>query len=562
MKKLSLSILLVLLFAVISFSYEIFPFHMVEKGMKGYGITRWNNNELKKFNLEVIGALRSNPKSGVIIARIEDEEISNTGVVAGMSGSPVYIDGKIVGAVAFTWSFLKEPLVGITPIEEMLKLKEYEQKTVSLPSDLKYTTPLLLSGVSKQTREFLEEKLKDKNLLLIDSFSSFKMRYNDEKSETKTKENPFKDGDAIGLNLVSGDMEITAIGTITLVDGEKIFGLGHPAFSGGKAEIPISEVEILKVVPRQNLSFKIGIPKNTVGSTEFDGSSGIFAKLGKTPKTLKLTVNVNNEIYRYNLANVKELFSTLLSTVVSESILRTEGTFGEGNIEVDCNIKFRFENSEEKLSLDFKDIIPTYQKGIGYSLSMSDVTSIIEFLVYNPLFKAEIDSINVSINTKPVDVGFIVFIVPSKQEVSPGEKVKVTVGIKKFRDEVITREFELKIPNWVKPGTKITIGGTNKANRTIQKITSFPESMVFDSYEKLYKFVYEDLRVEKLLVFVEIPSPNFAIGGYTYNLLPNYLSTSFLSTPRTKNTIPFFIEEENTEDFPISGIVTTSILVK
>ncbi|MGC8964439.1 MAG: SpoIVB peptidase S55 domain-containing protein [Brevinematia bacterium] len=566
MTKKVLIIILFLISVRSSFGYEILPFEKLEKGMKGYSLTRWNNNEVKRFNIEVIGTLRNNPKSGVVIAKINDEEISKTGVVAGMSGSPVYIDGKLAGAIAFTWNFLKEPIVGITPIEEMIKLRDYEEKTVSLPSDFKYTTPILLSGLSKQTKEFLEEKFKDKNLTLIDSFSLFLSRYSQNKSlpeENKIiKENPFKEGDAIGINLVSGDVEITAIGTVTLVESNKIFGLGHPAFLGGKVEIPVSEVEILTIVPRQDISFKVGIPKNIVGTMKFDGSSGIFAEIGQIPKTIELSVNVDNELYYYNIANVKELFPTLLPAVLSESILRTKGIFGEGNIEINCNIGFKFEGVENKFSIDFKDIIPVYSKNIGYSLSISDVASIIDFLIYNPVFKANIDKIHVSINTKPVDIGFITFIIPSKQEVSPGEKLKITVGIKKFRDEIITREFELKIPNWVKPGTKITIGAMNKATRAIQKLTSFPESMTFDTYEKLYKFIYQDLRVEKLLVFVEIPSVNFAIGGYTYNLLPNYLSTSFLSNPKNKNTIPYTIEEESLEDFPITGSASTYIFVK
>ncbi|MGB9620926.1 MAG: SpoIVB peptidase S55 domain-containing protein, partial [Brevinematia bacterium] len=252
MTKKVLIIILFLISVRSSFGYEILPFEKLEKGMKGYGLTRWNNNEVKRFNIEVIGTLRNNPKSGVVIAKINDEEISKTGVVAGMSGSPVYIDGKLAGAIAFTWNFLKEPIVGITPIEEMIKLRDYEEKTVSLPSDFKYTTPILLSGLSKQTKEFLEEKFKDKNLTLIDSFSLFLSRYSQNKSlpeENKIiKENPFKEGDAIGINLVSGDVEITAIGTVTLVESNKIFGLGHPAFLGGKVEIPVSEVEILTIV--------------------------------------------------------------------------------------------------------------------------------------------------------------------------------------------------------------------------------------------------------------------------------------------------------------------------
>lgn len=527
----------------------------VKSGQRGIGVTRWNNNTLKEFSFEVIGVFKSSPKSGVIIARIDDEEIRSTGVVAGMSGSPVYIDNKLVGAVAFTWTFLKEPIVGITPIEDMISLENYLNNYVSLPSDLKYVTPILLSGASRTTKSLIERTLKD-NFIIIDSFSSFGLR-----SEAEPR--GFKPGDGIGINLVSGDMELTAIGTVSYVDGDKVFALGHPAFLGGKTSVPISEVDIVTIVPRQNLSFKLGVPKQIVGSMEFDGSSGIFGIVGKTAPTVKVFIDVDGQYsYKYQIAKVSGILSSLVSATITESVLKSKGIFGEGNVRLDCRVSFKFEGVDKKYNIDFSDIIPVYQMGYGYAISILDVNSILDFLIYNPIFKVDMQELRVNIQTEPIDVGFVVFVIPSKVAVSPGEDIRVTVGIKKFRDQITTREFYLKIPSWVQSGTRINIGAMNRASRTIQKLNSFPETIVFDTYEKLYNFISQDLRTDKLVLYVEIPSSGYASSGYTYNLLPNYLSTVFNISPKSKNVIPFILEEETLEDFPIGGVATTSIFVR
>ncbi|MCS7298624.1 MAG: SpoIVB peptidase S55 domain-containing protein [Spirochaetia bacterium] len=527
----------------------------VKSGQKGIGITRWNNNTLKEFSFEVIGVFKNSPKSGVIIARIDDEEIRSTGVVAGMSGSPVYIDNKLVGAVAFTWTFLKEPIVGITPIEDMITLENYLKNYVSLPGDLKYVTPILLSGASKITKSLIESTMKD-NFLIIDSFSSFGLKY-------ETAQRGFKPGDAIGINLVSGDMELTAIGTVSYVDGDKVFALGHPAFLGGKTSVPISEVDIVTIVPRQSLSFKLGVPKQIVGSMEFDGSSGIFGIVGKTAPTIKVFIDVDGQYsYKYQIAKVSGILSSLVSATITESVLKSKGIFGEGNVKLDCRVSFKFEGVDKKYNIDFSDIIPVYQMGYGYAISILDVNSILDFLIYNPIFSVDIEEVRVRIETEPIDVGFVAFVIPSKVVVSPGEDIRVTVGIKKFRDQIITRDFNLKIPSWVQSGTRINIGAINRASRTIQKLNLFPETIVFDTYEKLYNFISQDLRTDKLVLYVEIPSSGYASSGYTYNLLPNYLSTVFNISPKSKNIIPFILEEEVLEDFPIGGFATTSIFVR
>ncbi len=529
-------------------------------GKRGIAVTRWSSNTLKSFEVEFIGTVKSSPKSYVIIAKTKDEEISKTGVAAGMSGSPVYVDGKIIGAVAFTWSFLKEPIFGITPIEDMLELQKYIDKVTSKPEDLTYSMPIFLSGVSEEVKEFLKGQFKVKNLLFIDNFS--KVIPENVNENTKLTNN-IEPGDALGIILVSGDIEISAIGTVTYVEGNKIFALGHPAFLGGNYEIPISRAEVLSVIPRQNLSFKLAVPGEIVGSMKFDGNSGIFAELGKIPKMIDVSVAVDGKyLYKYQIANVPELLPGLISAVLQESILKSQGRFGENNIELYTRIGFRFENIDREFDLEFRDIIPTFVSEYGYLVSIDSVSQLANFILRNPLLKANINSISTSIKTKPVDIDFITSLIVSKQKVSPGDKIKVTVVMKKFRGEFSFSEFTFNIPIWVKKGTRITFSAMNMATRTIYEMSKYPEMFSFNTYEDLRRFISEDLRVDKLSVNMEIPNSSVAMGGIRFDVLPDFLNNAIFSIGRSKNVVPFTISQTEMIYSAISGTSFVQVVVE
>jgi hypothetical protein len=564
MKKFVITIIGIL-FANVSFGVgDFLQLDEITNGQKGYGITTWSGNQVKKFDIEVVGVLKSTPKSGVVIVKSDDEDLKKVGVVAGMSGSPVYIDGKLFGAVAFTWDFLKEPIFGVTPISDMLELEKYQKGYVNLPQDLRYVVPLLISGVSKEVRPLLNSCFSNYGVELIDSFSYFRV-HNDTGEGARSNNFSFKPGDAIGINLVTGDLELTAVGTVTYVDGDKVFALGHPAFSGGNVEIPISTVDVLSIVPKQDISFKLGTSKEIVGELKFDGSTGIYAKVGSIPKMVDVSVNVDDDyLYRYKIAKVQDLFPQLLGVVLGESITRSKGIFGEGNVEVSTLVNFSIGTGilRNNFSVNYNDIIPVYKLEIGYYSALTDVVSLISFLNYNPSFKVDIDSVHVDIKSKDLDAGFIVFVVPSKSQVSRGEDVKVSVGIKKFRGDIEIKEFYFRVPAWVQSGTKITLGASSKLTRTLQILSTYSEYMSLDTYEKLYNFVSESLRVDKLIVYMDIPSPNVASGGNVLNLLPMYLIPTVVSDIKNKNFIPYMIETEESESYPFVGLSTAQIVVK
>ncbi len=536
----------------------------VTNGQRGYGVTVWSGNQLKRFNVEVVGVLKVNPKSGVIIAKSDDEELKRVGVVAGMSGSPVYIGDKLLGAVAFTWTYLKEPMFGITHISDMLDLEKYQKKYVSLPRDLSYVVPLLASGVSREVRHVLNNCFSNYNVELIDSFSYFRVSSRGSKVNRKG-EVVFKPGDPIGINLVTGDMELTAVGTVTYVKENKVFALGHPAFLAGDVEIPVSTVDVFDVVPRQSLSFKLGVPKELVGTMKFDGSSGVYAEVGSIPEMVGVSVNVDDEyLYRYNVAKVKDLLPQLVEVVFKESLVRSKGVFGEGNIWLTTTVSFSVSSGflKNDFSLTFNDILPVYNLGVGYYYALSDVVSLLGFLNYNPSFKVDISKVHIDVSTKELDAGFIVFVVPSKTQVGRGEEIGVKVGIKKFRGDVEVRELTFRVPTWVQSGTRITLGATSKLFRTLQLLSTYSEYLTLDTYDKLYNFISESLRVDKLVVYMDVPSPNVASGGNVFSLIPLHLMPTLLGEMKGKNLLPYMVEKEEVGAYPFIGFATSQVLVK
>src|SRR5207253_1172541 len=156
----SLSILTVLLAATLA--ADTMPLSQIQKGMRGYGVTVFEGNRLEKFDVEILGVLHNiGPRQDLILAKIDSPMVQRAGVIAGMSGSPVYIDGKVIGALAYSWQFAKEPVAGITPIEEMLKIADLGTNTgaVVVAATPRMTGAEFLGAIANQKTTELFEKL-------------------------------------------------------------------------------------------------------------------------------------------------------------------------------------------------------------------------------------------------------------------------------------------------------------------------------------------------------------------------------------------------------------------
>jgi hypothetical protein len=264
------------------------PLADVRPGMVGQALTVFQGTKPEPFKVRVVSVMRNFlPKQDVILIRAEDPRVEFSGIVAGMSGSPVYIDGKLVGAIAYAWSFAKEPLGGVTPIESMLAERRRPRRaeketyverlrgssgtpdalarglglpplgpttTLGEPHLLRASVPLSVSGFTARTVAELTDELRPTGLVPLQAGGG--------RRPGPPAAGHVEPGSAIGVELVRGDMSMVATGTVTYVNGSDILAFGHPLFGIGEVYLPLVDAEIHAFLPSLSQSFKMSSPLN------------------------------------------------------------------------------------------------------------------------------------------------------------------------------------------------------------------------------------------------------------------------------------------------------------
>ncbi len=363
---------------------RLFPLEDVRPGMKGTARTVFNGTEPEEFGVEILGVLPGfpAPRQSAIIARLTGKNVERTSVFAGMSGSPVYIDGKLVGAIAFSFPFSKEPIAGITPIKQMIDIFESGSGGRTLaprePRPVSFTqlaatewkmnwpkqavtgapliapvsagsplvsllgqqyqpiaTPVVFGGISQESLQLFSTQLMANGLLPVSGAGGAASIT----PLAPVNEKTLAPGTSVSVQLVRGDYSIAASGTVTFRDGNRIYAFGHPFLSLGAADMPMTEASVVTVIPNTNNSFKLAVPGQMVGSISQDRATGIYGQLGQSPKMIPVRINLHTsrdrtETYNYEVANDSFLTPLLLNMTVYNTITSSERSLGDSTISV------------------------------------------------------------------------------------------------------------------------------------------------------------------------------------------------------------------------------------
>jgi hypothetical protein len=375
---------------------NLLPIEDVRAGMKGYGMTVFQGSKPERFEVEVLGILNGipNPKQCSVIARLSGPLVDRTGVFAGMSGSPVYIDGKLVGAVAFTFPFSKEPIAGITPIKYMIENfdrgkdqqpgsgKNISFNTLIAKADemsrpasaargtglgaesafasgasagaamIPIATPVSFSGIPQPVIDYFAGDLKKLGIQPIAGVSGG----SNLAPMTPSNGDTLTPGSSVNVELVRGDFTIDAAGTVTYRDGDRIYAFGHPFLSSGVTSWPMAESSVITVVPNINNSFKLATGGNLVGSINQDRSTGIYGQLGNQPHMIPVHITVHtsrDKTEKYNFEIVCDTFLTplLMKLTTFAAVTATERQLGSqtinlvGHISIDGQPDVRLDNA-------------------------------------------------------------------------------------------------------------------------------------------------------------------------------------------------------------------------
>src|SRR6267378_1947804 len=409
MKRFSLALLAVLTVAAVFGSAlaqektasgsRLFPVEELRPGMKGVARTVFTGAQPEEFGVEILGVLPGfpGPHQSAIIARLSGNKVDKTGVFAGMSGSPVFIDGRLVGAIAFSFPFSKEPIAGITPIKQMIDIFEKgpanqterirEPRLVSfaqlaatdwkmaLPKPavagaaliapvgtgspllplmgqqmIPIATPVVFGGISQDTLSLFSSQLMANGLLPVSGVGGAAAITPLAEANEKT----LLPGTSISVQLVRGDYSIAASGTVTDRDGDRIYAFGHPFLSLGSSQMPMTEASVVTVIPNVNNSFKLAVPGQMVGTISQDRATGIFGQLGVAPKMIPVKINLHTsrdriETFSYEIANDSFLTPLLLNITIFNTITSSERALGDSTISIKGEIKVK---GQDAISVD------------------------------------------------------------------------------------------------------------------------------------------------------------------------------------------------------------------
>jgi hypothetical protein len=464
-------------------------------GMKGTGRTVIKGTKIETFEAEILGVLKNtSPGRDMVLARLSGLNLEKTGIIAGMSGSPVTIDGKLVGAVAFGWQFGKEPIAGLTPFAQMrsyveafevrdraekeprriglgkpLNIGGQSFRTVAVASSFDLPekmsanagasdelwmtplqTPVAASGFSAHSLKLFREQFGQTGLLPVMGGAAPAKILDEEKNVA------IEPGSALCLAMITGDFDMSGIGTTTFVEGDRVYGWGHPFMGLGTCEFPMLTGYIHTVYPRQTVSFKMGSPMKTVGVVNADVSTCIAGWLNRKPDMVPVKLSVRREVGEMRTFNVqivrqRSLFASLLYTALTNAI-DMEGELPD-EMTADLEVKIEMEGREPIVLRDtFSG--SSVSGGRAPSSLYLPIAQIAGSIQNNPFGEARIKSIECQ---TVVRTGRITAEVESIEldadTVAPGDTLRASVQLRPYKGEPVRQRIEMKIPRDLPEGT-------------------------------------------------------------------------------------------------------------
>lgn len=438
-------------------SQEIMGLNQIKPGMEGIGKTVFHGFKVETFKVKVIDILKDQGLNrDLILVKTGGEQIDQIGgIAAGMSGSPVYINGKLIGAIGYGWQFSDHHYALVTPIEQMLALFENtdEDKEVIFKNE-RLQTPLFVSGLTGRSFEKLKEELAPLGMRLLQGGGL-----------TEVGENSFslEPGSAIAVLLARGDVNVASIGTLTYMNDNRILAFGHPFYNKGEVSYLLSGAYINGIIPSSQQPFKLGSPTSKlIGTITEDRGSGIVGELNRYPKIIPLRINVvDKELARKNNVNVQlvrdeSLLTPLATNIALQTIDSTLDRIGRGTARVKIKV---MGHGLPELEVIRENIY--YSQGDIAAISIADFNQLINLISSNPFKKINLIDIYLEIEVSKEDkVALVQEARVLNEKIYPGDSVEIEVTIHPYRDEPFTRTVNIKLPEDIEPGlTSLVIEG-------------------------------------------------------------------------------------------------------
>ena len=574
----------------------IFPLADLKPGMKGVGRTVFANQKMETFDVEIIGALENTaPKQTMVMARLTGGPLANTGVIAGMSGSPVYIDGKLLGAVAFGFAFSKEAIAGITPYVEMTglsRLNDILLRASTTPGGAEMRPiPLRMSGlpmpidsgtlVSKFTEALRAVGSNAKASAGVAGLSplpiplsvsglsgaafdvakglfspmGFAPMQVPAKGKAPGPLPPLEPGGPVAVSLIQGDFDFSATGTVTHIDKDAVYAFGHPFFGIGPIDFPMRQAWVYDVFPSLNQSFKIASAHETIGRFQQDRATGISGKMGPGPRMIPVKVSLQNrpgvrQDYSFSVVQ-DDLFTPLTVYASVLSVLQgQERVAGASTVSLDATVNFT--------SIPSMRLQDQFAEGQPGAMAAGLVGSAISFVMNNEFRRVSLESVTVNLvakeaqDTATIDRAWI----ENDGPVHPGDTVPVKVSLRTFRGEEVVVSVPVEVPASVAPGRYVILAsdgaGLSQAEQREMRQAFIPKNL-----DQIVRAVNSIRRSTQIYVRLQRFEEGAAVSGTLLPGLPpsmmQVLGGSEGGEPVVRTATTVVWDGEKPVDFSVKG---------
>ncbi len=418
------------------------PVEDVKIGMTGIGRTVVEGTKIEEFGVEVLGVLKNKgPVGDLILVRTSGNVIDRTdGIAQGMSGSPVYIDGRLVGAVAYGWSLTDHRVGMVTPINDMVKLWELPdgRNSQAAPGIQPLATPLMVSGFGKPALEMLKQKLQPYNLV----------PYATGEAPEGVSFAPLEPGSAIGVQLVRGDASVGALGTVTYVEGDKVVAFGHPFLKKGNIGYFMTNAYMFTTVKSLESSFKVGATGETLGIINQDRGAAVAGQQGRYPNIVPLRIQVSDlgtgrsQDAAVQVVRDEEIGPILATATTFNVIDKAMDRTGPGTAKVSFRI-----SSADLPGGELKRENMFYSPASISESAVGELFEAVNMLAANQYQKVDIMNIDVSVKVEEERRTATIVEAKAKQtNVKPGQKVDLDVKLKPFRGEAFVQQVTFDVP--------------------------------------------------------------------------------------------------------------------
>lgn len=573
MKKIFFTILLT--FAITLSSTDILEYNKLKKGMEGEGKTIFKGTNIEKFRFKILGFLENfSPGKNLIIAELFAPELEGIGVIAGMSGSPVFINGKIIGSVSYGFNFSKKPIAGITPIEDILNVKDYDTPEYTIDiSDIKVK-------FDKESIKSIKNILKREMIRRIDPASedgvipigllstsrgvfgqadsllrplftpSKNLKLDSLKQKSPNLKGSVQGADAVSIPLVRGDFEYSSSGTVTYTDGKKVYLFGHPFFNLGKVEFPMHKAEVISVVPSYQESFKLSSTREMIGTITQDRFSAVMGEMGKAPYMIPLQVffSNRNRKFKVEMINHPLLTPAMVQLSVANIFLTEIQQYGFNSIKVNGKI---FIENEKNIIID-----DLFSGGNSYNEFADLLLAVNFFLMNNKEKEIKIQKMDFNIDvSETVKRGEIINVLINKNEFRAGELMNIKIIIKNDRGSLSTESINLKAPS-LKNGSEFRILIADKKELGKFETKNIKSSFFPSTLNSLIRAINNIRKNNRIYIKMIVPEKGMFVKGYEFSNLPSGLKNLYDYNSAMKNKTE--IKLSTIEDFQMEVPVIIS----